>query len=117
MNTRDVVTSYFECVNSGRWDDYVDLFADTIVMDEQLLGRVEGKQQLAAGIEGLRGNPDFRNIPADMVVEGDQAMVRWNIRSPKADGSMLDVKGVNFFRVKDGKIVYFANYHDTKPFE
>ncbi len=67
----------------GRWDDYLELFADNIVMDEQLLGRVEGKKQLADGIEGLGGNPDFRNIPSDMVVEGDQAMARWNIRSPE----------------------------------
>jgi limonene-1,2-epoxide hydrolase len=42
--------------------------------------------------------------------------VKSRITFPKPGGGQLDVKGVNFYRVRDGKIVYFANYHDTKPF-
>lgn len=116
MDTRTVVETYFEYVNAGRWDDYLTLFADDIVMDEQLLGRVEGKEELAKGIEGLRGNPDFRNYPKEIVVEGDRAMAMWNIQSPMPNGKKLDLKGVNFFKVADGKIAYFANFHDTAPF-
>ena len=116
MDTRQVVETYFECVNAGRWDDYLDLFADDIVMDEQLLGHIEGRDALAKGIEGLRDNPDFRNFPKEIVVEGDRAMAAWNIQSPMPDGGKLDLKGVNYYKVADGKIVYFANYHDTAPF-
>jgi ketosteroid isomerase-like protein len=116
MNTKQIVESYFEFVNSGRWDDYLNLFADNIIMDEQLLGHIEGKEALTKGIEGLRGNPDFRNYPKEIVVDGDKAMVCWNIQSPLPDGSKLDLKGANFYRIKDGKIAYFANFHDTAPF-
>jgi ketosteroid isomerase-like protein len=117
MTTREVIDKYFECVNAGRWDDYLNLFADDIVMDEQLLGRIEGKAALAEGIEGLRGNPDFRNFPKEILVEGDRAMAIWNIQSPNPDGTMLDLKGVNYYKVKADKIIYFANYHDTAPFK
>ena len=111
-----MVENYFEYVNSGRWDDYLDLFADDIIMDEQILGHIEGREALAKGIEGLRGNTAFRNYPKEFVVEGDKAMVSWNIQSPLPDGTSLDLKGANFYKVKGGKIVYFANFHDTAPF-
>lgn len=116
MDTRSVVEEYFQAVNSSRWDDYLDLFDDAVVMDEQLLGHLEGKAALAQGIEGLRGNPDFRNRPVEILVEGDRAMASWHITSPKAGGGTLDVRGVNVFHVADGKIRYFANFHDTAPF-
>jgi hypothetical protein len=44
-------------------------------------------------------------------------MVCWNIQSHLPDGTKLDLKGANFYRVKDGKIVYFSNFHDTMPFK
>ena len=116
MNTRQIVETYFEYVNSGRWDDYLTLFADDVVMEEQLLGRVEGIEAVGKGIEGLRAQPDFRNRPKEIVVEGDRAMAIWHITAPQPDGKVLEVDGVNFFRIEDGKIAYFANYHDTAPF-
>ncbi len=117
LTTRKVVDNYFECVNKGKWDEYIELFSDDIVMDEQLLGRVEGKKQLAEGIEGLRNNPDFHNYPIHIVIEGKQAMAVWNIQSPKADGTMLNIKGANYYTIEEGKISYFANFHDTAPFK
>lgn len=116
MSTREIVDEYFACVNSGRWDDYIELFADDIIMDEQILGHIEGKESLAKGIEGLRNNPDFRNFPKEIVVDSDKAMAIWNIISPNPDGSTLNLKGVNYFKIKDNKIAYFANFHDTAPF-
>lgn len=117
MQTEEVITRYFEYVNSGRWEDYVELFADNVVMDEQMLGHLEGKAEVARGIEGLKSNPGFRNYPREVMVKGSEAMVIWNIKSPNSDGTVFDFKGMNFFKVEKGKIVYFSNYHDTSIFE
>ncbi len=116
MDTRDVVTKYFDYVNTGRWDDYLTLFDDHIVMDEQLMGHVEGIDHLRQGIEMLRANPGFRNRPREIVVDGDKAMAVWHISAPLPNGKSIEADGANFYRIKDGKIVYFSNYHDTKPF-
>jgi hypothetical protein len=117
MTTKEVVEKYFECVNSGRWDDYVSLFDDDAIMEEQLLGHIEGKANVAKGIEGLRNNKEFRNFPLQIIVEGENAVALWNIQSPLPSGKKLDLKGANYYKIKNGKIVYFANFHDTKPFE
>lgn len=117
MTTKEVITSYFEYVNSGQWDNWLSLFDENVIMDEQLLGHIEGKEILAKSIDGLRDNKDFRNFPLEMIVEENKAVVLWNIKSPKPDGSLLDVKGANFFKIKNGKIVYFSNFHDTSVFK
>jgi ketosteroid isomerase-like protein len=116
MDTREIVTRYFEYVNSGRWDDYLTLFADDIVMDEQLMGHVEGMAHLRQSIEALRANSGFRNEPRMIVVDGDQAMAVWHITAPLPNGAVIEADGANYYRVKDGRIAYFSNYHDTRPF-
>lgn len=116
MTTKEVIIKYFEFVNSGQWDQYVELFDEHIIMEEQLLGHIEGKAAVAKSVEGLKSNKEFRNYPLEVIVEGDKAVALWNIKSPKTNGSLLNVKGANFYKVKNGKIVYFANFHDTAVF-
>jgi ketosteroid isomerase-like protein len=116
MNTREVVTKYFEYVNAGKWDDYLTLFDDHVVMDEQLMGHLEGIEAVRHGIEALRNAPKFQNHPLEMVVEGDKAMAVWHIEAIGPTGP-IDAKGANYYEIKNGKIVRFANYHDTAPFK
>lgn len=116
METRELITKYFDYVNSGQWDNYLGLFADDVIMDEQLSGHLEGKKAVAAGIEGLRHAVKFENHLLDMVVEGDRAMARWHIIAIPAPGINIEAFGVNYFEIKNGKIARFANYHDTAPF-
>lgn len=111
MDTREIVTKYFEYVNAGKWDDYLTLFDDNIVMDEQLGGHIEGIEAVRQEIEGLRNSPKFQNHPQEMVIEGDRAMVIWHIETLGPKGEPIEADGVNYYRIKDGKIVYFANYH------
>lgn len=113
MDTRTVVEKYFIYVNSGRWDDYLTLFDDNIVMDEQVGGHLEGIDALRKAIEPLRTNPDFRNYPEVIVVEGDRAMVQWHEINKNARGETVELRGVNYFEVIRGRITYFANFHDT----
>lgn len=39
MDTKEVITEYFEAVNAGDWERWLKLFHDDVVMDEQLAGR------------------------------------------------------------------------------
>ena len=48
--TREVVDKYYETVNAGNWDEWLTLFDDDIVMEEQLAGHVEGIDVLRGGL-------------------------------------------------------------------
>jgi ketosteroid isomerase-like protein len=118
MEPRDVVTRYYELANAGDWDAWCDLFATDQVMDEQLAGRVEGREPLR---EMMRGFPNayqrFANVPNHVVVDGDRAAVTSHISAVTARGASIEADVCNYFEVRDGLIAYMKNFHDTKPFD
>ena len=118
MDTRDVITRYYELANQGDWDRWTDLFADDQVMDEQLAGHVEGKEPLRQMMKGFPATyTSFQNVPRHMVIEGEQAAVVSHISATTPRGGSIEVDAANYFRVVQGRIVYMANFHDTVPFK
>jgi ketosteroid isomerase-like protein len=117
MNTKDVVTRYYELANAGDWDPWCDLFAPDQTMDEQLAGHVEGRETLR---EMMKGFPEmyasFANRPVHIVIDGEQAAVVSHISAGTAKGERIEADVCNYFRVEDGQIVYMANFHDSAPF-
>lgn len=118
MDTREVVEKYFEYVNEGNWDAWLTLFDERVVMDEQLAGHIEGVEILRGAVGGLkRGYSRFQNNPIRAMVDGENAMVMWEINAANATGVPIKAKGVNYFIVENGKITYMANFHDSVPFK
>jgi ketosteroid isomerase-like protein len=118
MNTRDVVTRYFELANQGDWDGWTDLFADDQVMDEQLAGHVEGQDKLRQMAKNFPAMyTSFQNVPRHIVVEGEQAAVVSHISATTPHGGSIEVNAAIYFRIIDGRITYMANFHDTAPFK
>ena len=117
MDTREIVLKYYETVNTGNWDGWLALFADNIVMDEQLAGHLEGIALLQGAVGGLkRGYSKFLNQPKYIVVQGSEACVTSHISAANASGVPIEANVANYFRLEGGKIVYMANFHDTVPF-
>jgi ketosteroid isomerase-like protein len=117
MNTREVVTRYYELANAGDWDAWCDLFAVDQVMDEQIAGHVEGRETLRGMMKGFPGMyARFSNTPKHVIVDRDQAAVQSHISAATPAGGTVEAEVMNYFRVTDGLITYMANYHDTVPF-
>jgi len=117
MDTRAVVTRYYELANAGSWDAWCDLFAADQVMDEQLAGHVEGRETLRTMMAGF---PDmytsFENRLKELIVEGERAAVVSHIAAVTPAGGRIEADVMNCFHVVDGQIAYMANFHDTQPF-
>lgn len=117
MDTREVVQQYFEYVNSGQWDKWLELFHEDAVMDDALSPRMEGIAALRQSTEQMQlGFEHFSNNLEELVVEGDRAMVICRIVAKTRMGTDLESQGANFYRVRDGKIAYMASFHDSAPF-
>jgi ketosteroid isomerase-like protein len=118
MSTRDVIDTYYRTVNAGDWETWLTLFDDNVVIDEQLAGHVEGIGVLRGAIAGMKkGYSRFQNVPKNVVVDGDQACVTSHISAANASGVPIEANVANYFRLAGGKIVYMANFHDTRPFD
>jgi len=118
MSTRQTIETYYDSVNSGDWDTWLTLFADDVVIDEQLAGHVEGVEILRGAIDGMKkGYSKFQNVPKHIVVDGDEAVVTSHISAANAAGEPIEAEVANYFQLRDGKIAYMANFHDTRPFD
>jgi ketosteroid isomerase-like protein len=119
MTPREIIDKYYEFASAGNWDAWCDLFHEEYVLDEQLAGRFTGLDNLR---NAMRGFPDvysvFTNTPRHIVVEGDQAAAVSHIsaRVHKYPDEAIEAEAMNYFQFRDGKIVYMANFHDSKPF-
>ena len=117
MDTRQIIETYYSSVNEGDWDTWLTLFDDGIVIDEQLAGHVEGIGILRGAIGGMKkGYSKFLNNPKHIVVEGDTACVVSHISAANAAGEPIEANVANYFEIKNGKITYMANFHDSVPF-
>lgn len=115
--TRETINAYYQAVNSGNWDVWLTLFADDVVMQEQLAGQSSGLAAMYSVVESFkRGYSKFLMHPQHILVDGNQAAVVWHCEAANAQGVPIDAWGANYFRVREGKIVVLADYHDTVPF-
>ncbi|MEU2737301.1 nuclear transport factor 2 family protein [Streptomyces sp. NPDC007095] len=118
MPAREVLAHYYRYANSGRWDRWCDLFAESMFMDEQLAGRIEGRDKLRSMMTGMGElYASFENQPLCVLVDGNQAAVVSRITARSASGKPIEADVMNYFRIENGLITYMANYHDTLPFQ
>src|SRR5512147_2882544 len=87
MTTREVIDRYYDCVNRGDWQQWLTLFSDDVVGDEQLAGHFAGIGVLQGAIDGIRnGYRVFRMHPQRMVIDGDAAVVVWRFEGQNSHG-------------------------------
>lgn len=115
---REIIDKYYETANAGNWDAWCDLFADNMVMDEQLAGHIETLATLRPMMGGMKTfYSKFQNVPINIVVSGNEGAVRSHISAANAAGEPIESDAMNYFRFENGKIAYMSNHHDSKPFE
>jgi ketosteroid isomerase-like protein len=115
--TRQTVHRYYELANAGAWEAWCDLFAPDQVTDEQLAGRVEGRESLRALMRGFpRLYAEFANTPVHMVVEGGRAAVVSRISARTVSGVEIEASVCNYFEIDESGISYLSNHHDSAPF-
>ncbi len=117
MNTKEIIETYFHCINQEDWDTWLTLFDDQIVVDEALSGHLEGIQAMGDSVTGIQQLfSKFENHIQEIVVEGEQGMVVCRIEAVTLSGVAIKSVGANFYRIAKDKITYMASFHDRTPF-
>lgn len=116
---QELAEAYFEHANAGEWDAWCDLFADDMVYDEQLAGRIEGLDKLRPMMQGFpEAYKEFINTPQHFVIGPNSATVLSHIsaRAMQYPDEPIEADAALYIEVDQGKIKYAKNLHDSKPF-
>lgn len=119
MTNLEIIEKYFEYASAGNWDAWCDLFSEDMVYQEQLAGRIEGRETMRPMMAGFpQAYKVFRNVARSMFVSGDEgaAVSHISAQAMKYPNEPIEAEAMLYLRFKDGKIVYAQNFHDSKPF-
>lgn len=120
MSTKEIIEMYYIHANAGDWSKWCNLFAENMIMDEQLAGHIETLAALRPMMDGMgQAYKKFQNIPKHIIVEDNNAASVSHISALASSYPDIPIEAdvMNYFRIENGKIVYMANFHDSKPFQ
>ncbi|MER3437346.1 MAG: nuclear transport factor 2 family protein [Chloroflexota bacterium] len=73
--------------------------------------RFQGQAAVSGSWERLfAATPDAYFSTEELITAGDRAVVRWRYTWTNADGSPGHVRGIDLFRVRDGKVAEKLSY-------
>lgn len=119
MTNLEIIQKYFELASAGKWDEWCDLFSEDMVYQEQLAGKIEGRETMRPMMAGFpQAYKVFKNEARSLFVSGDEgaAVSHISARAMKYQDEPIEAEAMLYLKFKDGKIVYAQNFHDSKPF-
>lgn len=109
-DTRSVIERFNAAFGRRDLDAVMALSTEDTVL-ETTLPKPDGRRLVGqAAVRGywaefFRGAPDARFEPEETIVAGDRGVVRWVYRwAPDGPAGPGHVRGVDVFRVRDGKV-------------
>jgi ketosteroid isomerase-like protein len=113
--TRDIIDRFNDTFNRHDVDAVMALMTDDVVFENTSPApdgeRYEGQTAVRAFWERFfASTPSARFETEDMFTAGDRATVRWRYTWTGADGTPGHVRGVDVFRVRDGKVAEKLSY-------
>ena len=111
----------FEAFNRHAIDDVMAYFAEDCQFfaaagDEVHGALIDGSAAIAAAFTAVwTAMPDAHWEHHDHLVQGDRAVSEWTFSGTNADGSRIEVQGVDLFRLRDGKLIVKQAFRKNRP--
>ena len=108
MTTLEAVNRLNDAFNRQDLDALMDTFSEDCVFENSTPrpdgGRFAGQAEVRAFWDKwFAGNPGAKFESEEVIVTGDRCVVRWVYRKIR-DGEPWHLRGVDVFRVRDGKV-------------
>ncbi|GAB5488994.1 MAG: hypothetical protein Pars2KO_25640 [Parasphingorhabdus sp.] len=109
MQAKDVIEKFWDIQDGHDYTKLIPLFADDATFDDPAIGRIEGKENIAALFAELTKELAEKKMHFEVLeIAGDEsvAWARWLWKRP--DG---DLEGVGLYKVKDGKLISYRDFY------
>ena len=113
--TREVIERFNAALNAHDVDAAMALMTSDCLFENTWPPpdgeRFEGQAAVRGFWERLfASTPDAHFATEELIAAGDRAIVRWRYTWTNADGSLGHVRGIDLFRVRDGKVAEKLSY-------
>jgi ketosteroid isomerase-like protein len=112
--TEDTIRRFNEAFNTRDVDAIMSCMTDDVVFETTAAPdgtRVEGREAMHAFWTAFfESNPRAWFDTEDLFVAGDRCLVQWRYTFDKEDPNSGHVRGVDVFRVRDGKVAEKFSY-------
>ena len=109
MNAKQAIEKFWSIQNDHDYTKLIPLFADDATFDDPAIGRVEGKENIAALFAQLTEELADKKMHFEVLeIAGGEtiAWARWLWKRP--DG---DIEGVGLYKVRDGKLASYRDFY------
>ncbi len=109
MQAKDVIEKFWSVQDGHDYTKLIPLFADDATFDDPAIGRIEGKESIAALFAELTKELADKKMHFEVLeIAGDEsvAWARWLWKRP--DG---DIEGVGLYKVNDGKLISYRDFY------
>ena len=115
VSTVEVIKQFNEAFNRHDVQGIMALMTDDCVFENTYPPpdgeRFEGQEAVGRFWEDFfRSSPDANFQFEEMFAHGDRCIVRWRYNWTNTDGSRGHIRGVDVFRVRDGKVAEKFSY-------
>lgn len=114
-STLETVTRFNDAINAHDLDTVISLLAEDTVFENTYPTpdgeRHEGKAAVSGfWLEFFESSPKAHFDIEEIFASGERAFVRWRYNWQNADETFGHVRGVDIFRVRDGKVAEKLSY-------
>ena len=121
--TEKDLSDLFDAFNRHDIDGVMKYFADDCVFyavggDECFGTTIQGSDAIATAFSGVWGGmKDAKWAHDNHFISGDNAVSEWTFTGTMEDGKRVDARGVDIFKIKDGKIVSKNAFRKQRPLQ
>jgi ketosteroid isomerase-like protein len=113
---RDIVTTYFDCVNNDKWEALRDLWHPECVTTPLEGPQLQGVDAVMALYpELLAPFPVHFDDPRRILVSGDSATVEIHFTGTMESGRVIEFDALDVFDTQDGKIRSLRYWYNPGP--
>ena len=119
--TEQDLSDLFDAFNRHDIDGVMQYFADDCVFyavagDECFGSTINGADAIAAAFTGVFNSmKDAHWAHDNHFIRDDNAVSEWTFTGTMADGKRVDARGVDIFKIKDGKIISKNAFRKQRP--
>ena len=115
----ELIRSYFRLINEDKFDEFFALFDPDAELSAPFGFKAKGIEKIKPFYLPVPDNfPEHEDIPAKIIISGNNAAVFINFIGKKKDGTPVSFNAMDWFVIENGKIkslnIFFDSYTTAK---